>query len=63
MTILTNSHGLPWTEDGVRTSWGKAFDKTSLGDLHFHDLRGTAMTGWRWSAVRSLRLHRSPATP
>ena len=44
MTILTNSHGLPWTEDGVRTSWGKAFDKTSLGDLHFHDLRGTAMT-------------------
>jgi hypothetical protein len=40
VTILTNSHGLPWTEDGVRTSWGKAFDKTSLGDLHFHDLRG-----------------------
>lgn len=43
-TILTNSRGLPWTEDGFRTSWGKAFDKTTLGDLHFHDLRGTAVT-------------------
>lgn len=44
VTILTNSRGLPWTEDGFRTSWGKAFDKTTLGDLHFHDLRGTAVT-------------------
>lgn len=44
VTILTNSRGLPWTEDGFRTSWGKAFDKTALGDLHFHDLRGTAVT-------------------
>lgn len=44
VTILTNSRGLPWTEDGFRTSWGKAFDKTSLDDLHFHDLRGTAVT-------------------
>lgn len=44
VTILTNSRGLPWTEDGLRTSWSKAFDKTDLGDLHFHDLRGTAVT-------------------
>jgi integrase len=44
VTILTNSRGLPWTEDGFRTSWGKAFDKTNLEDLHFHDLRGTAVT-------------------
>ena len=44
VTILTNSRGQPWTEDGFRTSWGKAFDKTGLGDLHFHDLRGTAVT-------------------
>jgi integrase len=44
VTILTNSRGRPWTSDGFRTSWGKAFDKTSLGDLHFHDLRGTAVT-------------------
>ena len=34
-----------WTaEDGFRTSWDKAFRKTSLKDLHFHDLRGTAVT-------------------
>jgi integrase len=44
VTILTNSRGVPRTEDGFRTSWGKAFDKTSLGDLHFHDLQGTAVT-------------------
>jgi integrase len=44
-TILTNSRGKPWTEDGFRTSWGKAFDKSGIADdLHFHDLRGTAIT-------------------
>jgi integrase len=43
VTILTNSRGAPWTEDGFRTSWDKAFRKTSLKDLHFHDLRGTAV--------------------
>jgi hypothetical protein len=32
VTILTNSRGVPRTEDGFRTSWGQAFDKTSLGD-------------------------------
>lgn len=44
ITILTNTYGKPWTEDGFRTSWDKAFKKTKLGDLHFHDLRGTAVT-------------------
>lgn len=44
LTILTNSRGKPWTEDGFRASWGKAFTKAGLGDLHFHDLRGTAVT-------------------
>jgi integrase len=44
VTILVNSFGRPWTEDGFRTSWDKAFRKTSLKDLHFHDLRGTAVT-------------------
>lgn len=44
-TILTNTRGKPWTEDGFRASWGKAFKKSGLGsDLHFHDLRGTAVT-------------------
>ncbi len=44
-TILANTRGKPWTEDGFRTSWGKAFHKAGLvDDLHFHDLRGTAVT-------------------
>jgi integrase len=35
-----------WTTDGFKTSWAKAFDRAGLGDedLHFHDLRGTAVT-------------------
>lgn len=45
MTILTNSRGRPWTGDGFRASWAKAFAKADLeADLHFHDLRGTAVT-------------------
>jgi integrase len=44
--ILRNTFGEPWTNDGFRASWGKAFDRAELGDqdLHFHDLRGTAVT-------------------
>nr|WP_247525359.1 tyrosine-type recombinase/integrase [Bradyrhizobium sp. 199] len=48
VTILVNSFGRPWTEDGFRTSWDKASKRTSLKDLHFHDLRGTAVT---WLAL------------
>jgi hypothetical protein len=44
VTILVNSFGRPWTEDGFRTSRDKALRKTSLKDLHFHDRRGTAVT-------------------
>ncbi|WP_245285290.1 tyrosine-type recombinase/integrase [Bradyrhizobium sp. WSM3983] len=44
VTILVNSFGRPWTADGFRASWDRAFRKTSLKDLHFHDLRGTAVT-------------------
>ena len=43
--ILTNTRSKAWTEDGFRTSWTKAFKKAKLpDDLHFHDLRGTAVT-------------------
>jgi integrase len=44
--ILRNTFGEPWTSDGFRASWGKAFDRAKLADadLHFHDLRGTAVT-------------------
>jgi integrase len=44
--ILRNTFGEPWTSDGFRASWGKAFERAKLGDadLHFHDLRGTAVT-------------------
>jgi len=44
--ILRNTYGNPWTSDGFRASWGTAFDRAKLGDadLHFHDLRGTAVT-------------------
>ena len=44
-TILCTSRGRPWTEDGFQTSWGKAYKRAGLAPgLHFHDLRGTAVT-------------------
>lgn len=45
-TILTSSKRRPWTVDGFGSSFNKAkIDaKMSDRDLHFHDLRGTAVT-------------------
>jgi integrase len=48
-TILTNSRGKPWTEDGFRTSWGKATAKAGIEGKTFHDLRGTFITKARRS--------------
>lgn len=43
--IITSTQGRPWTENGFSTAWERAFEKTRLReDLHFHDLRGTAVT-------------------
>lgn len=39
--LFTSSDGVPWTEDGFRTSFGRVKEKAGIGDLHFHDLRGT----------------------
>lgn len=43
-TILTNTHGKAWTNDGFRTSWRKACLQAGITGLTFHDLRGTAVT-------------------
>ncbi|MBX5084622.1 tyrosine-type recombinase/integrase [Rhizobium lentis] len=45
-TILTNSRGLAWTQDGLASSFHTAKKHAGLNDrnLHFHDLRGTAAT-------------------
>jgi integrase len=42
--ILVSSKGRPWTEDGFRSSWGKARDAAGIVGLTFNDLRGTAVT-------------------
>jgi len=44
LTILSNSRGRAWTQDGFRTSWWKTSRKAGIVDLTFHDLRGTAVT-------------------
>ena len=43
-TILLNTDGRPWTQDGFRASWGKAADKAGIVGVTFNDLRGTAVT-------------------
>jgi integrase len=42
--ILTTLRKTAWTEDGFRTSWGKACDRAGIDDLTFHDFRGSAVT-------------------
>ncbi|MEW6450059.1 MAG: site-specific integrase [Pseudomonadota bacterium] len=44
-TILTTPSGIAWTSDYFKHQWASACKKAEgLKDLHFHDLRGTAIT-------------------
>jgi integrase len=45
-TILTNVRRRPWTANGFGTAFNRAKIAASMNerDLHFHDLRGTAVT-------------------
>jgi integrase len=42
--ILTNGRGRPWQPNAFRKAWGASADKAGIVGLHFHDLRGTAVT-------------------
>jgi len=43
-TVLTNMRRRPWTANGFGTAFNRAKIAAGIGDLHFHDLRGTAAT-------------------
>lgn len=42
--FLTNTRGKPWTVDGLKTMIRDAKREAGIRGLHFHDLRGTAIT-------------------
>ena len=42
--ILTTKTGIPWKERYFKAQWDKASKAAGIVDLHFHDLRGTAIT-------------------
>lgn len=43
-TILTTIKGMPWTEKHFSTKFSAAKNRAGLIELHYHDLRGTAVT-------------------
>jgi integrase len=49
--ILTNSHGKPWTSNGLRASFGKLKVKAGIESLRWNDFRGTAVTRWAKTAL------------
>ncbi|HEV7464481.1 MAG TPA: tyrosine-type recombinase/integrase, partial [Methyloceanibacter sp.] len=42
--ILANSLNRPWLQRTFREAWLRATRDAGIVDLHFHDLRGTAVT-------------------
>jgi integrase len=56
-TILTTSRGSAWTSDGLRASFRKAVARAGItDDLHFHDLRGTAVTRMALAGCTALQI-------
>lgn len=43
-TVLTTPRGSPWKADHFRHLWAEACNAAGISGLHFHDLRGTAIT-------------------
>jgi integrase len=44
-TILTKADGLAWSKSAFHHAWKATFNRAEItDDLHFHDLRGTAVT-------------------
>lgn len=44
-TVLVTPSNRPWKQDHFRHEWRAATLAAGLDGLHFHDLRGTAITG------------------
>ncbi|KQP50802.1 tyrosine-type recombinase/integrase [Methylobacterium sp. Leaf108] len=45
VTVLTKADGKTWTKNAFHNAWKSAYEKAKIAeDLHFHDLRGTAVT-------------------
>src|SRR5262249_52654697 len=44
LLILTTPSGRPWTKRYFNEHWNEAARAAEITDLHFHDLRGTAVT-------------------
>lgn len=62
--ILLNTRGEPWTDDGFRVSWRKAFLRAEIDrELHFHDLRGTAIIRTGQLHHTADRRHHGPQSP
>jgi integrase len=60
--ILRNTFGDPWTSDGFRASWGKAFERAGLGARIYTSTTSGARPSpaWRYPAAPCRRSRPSP---